>query len=46
MSPARLGAFSQRIARAIVQREVALAHEGDDFHTLKVLVLVVSASGF
>ena len=46
MSPARLGAFAQRIARTIVQREVAIAHEGDDFRHMKVLVLAVSASGF
>jgi len=36
MSPARLGAFAQRIARTIVQREVAIAHEGDDFRHMKV----------
>jgi len=46
MSPARLGAFAQRIARTIVQREVAIAHEGDDLRHMKVLVLTLSASGF
>ena len=46
MSPARLGAFAQRIASTIVQREVAIAHDGDNFRTMKVLVLVVSAFGF
>ena len=46
MSPARLGAFAQRIASTIVQREVAIAHDGDNFRTMKVLVLIVSALGF
>jgi hypothetical protein len=46
MSPARLGAFAQRIASTIVQREVAIAHDGDNFRTMKVLVLIVSACGF
>jgi hypothetical protein len=36
MSPARLDAFAQRIARTIVQREVAIAREGDDFRNMKV----------
>jgi hypothetical protein len=34
MSSARLDVFAQRIASAIVQREVAIAHEVyDDFET-------------
>jgi hypothetical protein len=36
MSSARVGAFAQRVARAIVLREVAVAHEGVDFHNMKV----------
>ena len=35
MSSARVGAFAQRVARAIVQREVAVSHEGVDFHNMK-----------
>ena len=46
MSPARLGAFAQRIASTIVQREVAIAHDGDNFRTMKVLVLIVPAFCF
>ena len=46
MSSARLGAFAQRIAGTIVQREVAIAHEGDDFRNMRVLVLIVYASRF
>lgn len=38
MSSARVGAFSQRVARIIVQREVAVSHEGGDFQNMKVLV--------
>lgn len=38
MSPARLGAFAQRIARTIVQREVAIAHEGVDFRHMKLVL--------
>jgi hypothetical protein len=33
---ARVGAFAQRVARTIVQREVAVAHEGVDFRNMKV----------
>lgn len=36
MSSARVGAFAQRIARTIVQLEVAVAHEGVDFQNMKV----------
>lgn len=36
MSSARLGAFAQRLARAISQGEVAVAHEGDNFRNIKV----------
>jgi hypothetical protein len=36
MSSARVGAFAQRVARTIVQREVAVAHEGVDFWNMKV----------
>jgi hypothetical protein len=37
MSSARLRAFARRIANAIVQREVEIAHEGyDDFRNMKV----------
>lgn len=38
MSSARVEAFAQRVARTIVQREVAVAHEGDDFQNMNVLV--------
>ncbi|SRR6266403_659587 len=38
MSSARVGAFSQRVARMIVQREVAVAHEGDKFQNMKVIL--------
>jgi hypothetical protein len=38
MSSARVGAFAQHVARAIVQREVAVAHKGDNFQNMKVLV--------
>jgi len=38
MSSARLGAFAQRIARTIVQREVAIAHEGEDFHNMRLVL--------
>ena len=37
MSSARVGTFAQRVARIIVQREVAVAHEGDRFQNMKVL---------
>jgi hypothetical protein len=37
VSSARIGAFAQRVARIIVQREVAVAHEGGDFKNMKVL---------
>ena len=39
MSSARVGTFAQRIARTIVQLEVAVAHEGVDFQNMKVVVL-------
>ena len=39
MSSARVGAFAQRVARTIVQREVAVAHEGVDFQNMKVVLL-------
>ena len=39
MSSARVGAFAQRVARTITQREVAVAHEGVDFQNMKVVVL-------
>jgi hypothetical protein len=39
ISSARVGAFAQRVARTIVQREVAIAHEGVDFQNMKVVVL-------
>jgi hypothetical protein len=39
MSSARIGAFAQRIARTIVQLEVAVTHEGVDFQNMKVIVL-------
>ena len=32
-------AFALRAARTIVQREVAVAHEGVDFQNMKVVVL-------
>jgi hypothetical protein len=35
MSPARLGAFAQRVASTIVKREVAVAHD-DNFRNMKV----------
>jgi hypothetical protein len=38
MSSARVGAFAQRVTRTIIQREVAVAHEGVDFHNMKVVV--------
>ena len=38
ISSARVGAFAQRVARAIVQREVAVANEGIDFQNMKVVV--------
>ena len=38
MSAARVGAFAQRIARTIVQLEIAVAHEGVDFQNMKVVV--------
>jgi hypothetical protein len=38
MSTARVGAFAQRVASTIVQREVTVAHEGDDSKNMKVLV--------
>jgi hypothetical protein len=38
MSSARVGAFAQRVARTIVQREVAVAHEGVDSQNMKVVV--------
>jgi len=34
----RLDAFAQRIARTIVQREVAIAREGDDFRNMKLVL--------
>ena len=46
MSSARLGAFAQCIARMVVQREVAIAHEGDNFRNMRVLVFIVYASRF
>lgn len=45
MSSARIGAFSQRVAQIIVQREVAVTHEGGDFQNMKVLVSLFSVSG-
>jgi hypothetical protein len=36
MSSARVGAFAQHVSRTIVQREVAVAHEGVDFQNMKV----------
>jgi hypothetical protein len=36
MSSARVGAFAQRVSRTIVQREVAVAHEGANFQNMKV----------
>jgi hypothetical protein len=36
MSSARVDAFVQCVARIIVQREVAVAHEGVDFRNMKV----------
>ena len=36
MSSVRVGAFAQRVARTIVQREVAVAYEGVDFQNMKV----------
>jgi hypothetical protein len=36
MSSARVGAFAQRIARTIVQREVAVTYEAVDFQNVKV----------
>ncbi|KAF8482481.1 hypothetical protein DFH94DRAFT_680553 [Russula ochroleuca] len=38
MSSARVGAFAQRVARTIVQREVAVTHEGDDFKNMKLVL--------
>jgi len=38
MSSARVGAFAQRVARAIVQREVTVAHEGTSLQNIKVIV--------
>ncbi|KAI0291093.1 hypothetical protein BC826DRAFT_970085 [Russula brevipes] len=38
MSSTRLGAFAQRVARTIVQREVAIAHEGGDFRNMKLVL--------
>jgi len=38
ISSARVGAFAQRVARAIVQREIAVAHEGVDFHKMKLVL--------
>ncbi|KAI0279532.1 hypothetical protein BGY98DRAFT_1186011 [Russula aff. rugulosa BPL654] len=38
MSSARIGAFAQRIARTIVQLEVAVAHEGVDFQNMKLVL--------
>ncbi|KAH9993487.1 hypothetical protein BJV74DRAFT_367461 [Russula compacta] len=38
MSSARLGAFAQRVARAIAQGEVAVAHEGDNFRNMKLML--------
>ena len=40
MSSARIGAFAQRIARTIVQLEVAVAHEGVDFQNMKVATVL------
>ena len=39
MSAARVGAFAQRVAHTIVEREVAVAHEATDFQNMKVVVL-------
>ncbi|KAN0106992.1 hypothetical protein V8E52_010594 [Russula decolorans] len=38
MSSARVGAFAQRVARTIVQREVAVAHEGVDSQNMKLVL--------
>jgi hypothetical protein len=38
MSSAHVGAFAQRVTRAIVQREIAVAHEEVDFRSMKVVV--------
>jgi hypothetical protein len=43
MSSARLSAFAQRISQTIVQREVAIAHEGNNDHrTMKVHAILLS----
>jgi hypothetical protein len=42
MSPARLRAFAHRIASTIVQREVTIAHDGDDdFRNMKVYRAII-----
>jgi len=38
MSSARVGAFAQRVARTIMQREIAISNGGDDFRNMKVRV--------
>ena len=39
MSSVRVGAFAQRVSRTIVQREVAVTHEGVNSQNMKVEVL-------
>ncbi|KAH9963783.1 hypothetical protein BC827DRAFT_88648 [Russula dissimulans] len=38
ISSARVAAFAQRVSRTIIQREIAVSNEGDDFRNMKLVL--------